>query len=79
MLVLALERATDGHDSLDCQMALRKKKKLQISKQVTAFRKYSTKEITIMRRKKNHESILLTISVMVHQSGLYNKMQKNIQ
>lgn len=22
MLVLALERATDGHDSLDCQMAL---------------------------------------------------------
>lgn len=27
MLVLALEGATDGHDSLDCQMALRKKKK----------------------------------------------------
>lgn len=26
MLVLALEGATDGHDSLDCQMALRKKK-----------------------------------------------------
>lgn len=27
MLVLALEGATDGHDSPDCQMALRKKKK----------------------------------------------------
>lgn len=27
MLVLALEGATDGHDSLDCQMALRKKKR----------------------------------------------------
>lgn len=55
MLVLALEGATDGHDSLDCQMALRKKKKkkrkLQISKRVTAFRKYS-KQITIMRKKK---------------------------
>lgn len=57
MLVLALEGATDGHDSLDCQMALRKKKKkrkLQISKRVTAFRKYS-KQITIMRKKKINE------------------------
>lgn len=31
MLVLALEGATDGHDSLDCQMALRKKKKKKIT------------------------------------------------
>lgn len=30
MLVLALERATDGHDSLDCQMALEKKRKEKI-------------------------------------------------
>lgn len=32
MLVLALEGATDGHDSLDCQMALRKKKKKERKK-----------------------------------------------
>lgn len=31
MLVLALERATDGHDSLDCQMALEETSKIQIS------------------------------------------------
>ena len=65
MLVLASERATDGHDSLDCQMALTN------LKQVTAFRKYHlTKEITIMR-KQLKESISLTVTLLVQLPVLY--------
>lgn len=50
MLVLALERATDGHDSLDCQMAL---ENIQI--QISNGSQHSEsiiwqKEITIMRK-----------------------------
>lgn len=51
MLVLALERATDGHDSLDCQMAL-ENIQIQISNGSQHSEKYHlTKEITIMRKK----------------------------
>ena len=58
MLVLALERATDGHDSLDCQMAL--KHPNTNLKQVTAFRKYHlTKEITIMRKTSHRRAFYL--------------------
>lgn len=68
MLVLALEGATDGHDSLDCQMALRKKKK---EKKITNLKTgHSIQKIFKTnhdhKKKKINESILLTVFIMVH-------------
>ncbi len=74
MLVLALERATDGHDSLDCQMALENIQNTNL-KQVTAFRKYH-----LTKRNHDHEktsqkkrAFLLTVTLLVHYPVLYIK------
>lgn len=69
MLVLALERATDGHDSPDCQMALeniqiRISNGSQHSENIIWQKK--EKEITIMKKTSQKRAFLLTVTLLVH-------------
>lgn len=66
MLVLALEGATDGHDSLDCQMALRKKKKRKITNLKTGHSIQKIFKTNHDHEKKKLMRAFYLVFIMVH-------------
>lgn len=60
MLVLALERATDGHDSPDCRMALENHPNTNLETG------HSIQKVSFVPQKKKKKAFLLTVTLLVH-------------